>query len=31
MVQKYMEIKQVSVKEIINTPYTAILAEYEID
>jgi len=31
MVQKYMEINKVSVKELINTPYTAILAEYEID
>jgi hypothetical protein len=31
MVQKYIEIKEISVKELINTPYTAILAEYEID
>jgi hypothetical protein len=31
MVRKYMEIKRVSVEELINTPYTAILAEYEID
>ena len=31
MVRKYMEIKKVSVEELINTPYTAILAEYEID
>ena len=31
MVRKYMEIKRVSLEELINTPYTAILAEYEID
>jgi hypothetical protein len=31
MVKKYMEIKRVSVEELIKTPYTAILAEYEID
>jgi hypothetical protein len=31
MVRKYMEIKRVSVEELIKTPYTAILAEYEID
>jgi hypothetical protein len=31
MVRKYMEIKKISVEELINTPYTAILAEYEID
>ena len=31
MVKKYMEIKKVTVEELLNTPYTAILAEYEID
>lgn len=31
MVHKYMEIKRIGVGELINTPYTAILAEYEID
>ncbi len=31
MVKKYMEIKRVNVEELIKTPYTAILAEYEID
>lgn len=31
MVHKYMQIKRITVEELIKTPYTAILAEYEID
>lgn len=31
MVKKYMEIKKVSLEELIKTPYTTILSEYEID
>ncbi|MFN5911500.1 MAG: hypothetical protein ACK45H_09210 [Bacteroidota bacterium] len=31
MVHKYMEIKRIGVDELVKTPYTAILAEYEID
>lgn len=31
MIHKYMEIKKVSLEEMLKTPYTAILAEYEID
>lgn len=31
MVKKYMEIKKVSLEELIKTPYTSILSEYEID
>jgi len=31
MLQKYMEIKKVSVEQLIQTPYTEILVEYQID
>lgn len=31
MVHKYMEIKKCSVEELIKTPFTAILSEYEIE
>lgn len=31
MVKKYMEIKKISLEELLKTPYTAILSEYEID
>lgn len=31
MVKKYMEIKKVSLEELVKTPYTSILSEYEID
>lgn len=31
MVRKYMEIKDITVEELIKTPYTEIIVEYEID
>jgi hypothetical protein len=31
MVKKYMEIKKISLEELLKTPYTSILSEYEID
>jgi hypothetical protein len=31
MIQKYMEIKDVTLEELVKTPYTDILVEYEID
>lgn len=31
MIEKFMEIKDVTVEQLINTPYTEILVEYEID
>jgi hypothetical protein len=31
IIQKYMESKEVSLEQLINTPYTEILVEYEID
>jgi hypothetical protein len=31
MIQKYMEIKDITVEQLINTEYTEILVEYEID
>jgi hypothetical protein len=31
MLQKYMEIKKISVEQLIQTPYTEILVEYQID
>jgi hypothetical protein len=31
MIQKYMEVNEVTLEQLINTPYTEILVEYEID
>ena len=31
MIQKFMESKEISLEQLINTPYTEILVEYEID
>lgn len=31
MIEKYMDIKDVTVEELLKTPYTEILVEYEID
>jgi uncharacterized protein YjaZ len=31
MILKYMEAKEITVEQLINTPYTDILVEYEID
>jgi hypothetical protein len=31
MILKYMEAKEITVEQLIKTPYTDILVEYEID
>ena len=31
MVRKYMEVKDITVEELMNVPYTEIIVEYEID
>jgi hypothetical protein len=31
IIQKYMEVKEVTLEQLVNTPYTEILVEYEIE